>query len=291
MPFNAAGVFSLLFNWPSERDQGEFIDAGNMENQQKDIASAINEIVDGTRSFTGTMTIAGGVVGQPAYSFNGDTDTGIYRSSQDSIGISCGGVEVAEFYSGGINGLEIPESDFIAGTSTTEGTITAEKLRLTINNFLPAGMVMMYAASTPPSNWLECDGSEISRTDYSALFSAIGTQYGGGNDATTFNLPDFRGEFVRGWDNGRGVDAGRVFGSLQLDALQAHTHTQSLRRNSTSLTGNNKAAVVDGTGGYEEPDQVFAGVGYAAATGGGGTPRVAEETRPRNIAQMFCIKY
>jgi len=289
MPFNAAGVFSLLFNWPSERDQGEFIAAGKMENQQQDIANAISQIVDGTQPLTGTMTIAGGAVSQPAYSFTGDTNTGIYQTGQDSIGISCGGVNVAEFngtstvvesltVNGGIAGVGISESDFIAGTSTTEGTITAEKLRLTINNFLPAGMVMMYASNPPPSNWLECDGSAISRTDYSALFSAIGTTYGEGDGSTTFNLPDLRGEFVRGWDNGRGIDDGRSFGSYQGHALEEHQHSFE---GYSRLSGSDYDLIQ-----LSNKDSSFDSTPVGDVTGA----TTANETRPRNIALMYCIK-
>lgn len=54
----------------------------------------------------------------------------------------------------------------------------------------PAGIIQMYAGSTAPTNWLLCDGSAVSRTTYSALFSAIGTNYGSGNGSTTFNLPN-----------------------------------------------------------------------------------------------------
>jgi len=61
-----------------------------------------------------------------------------------------------------------------------------------------------------PDGWRACSGQAVSRTTYAALFAAIGTEYGVGDGSTTFDLPDLRGEFLRGWDNGRGVDSGRV---------------------------------------------------------------------------------
>lgn len=64
---------------------------------------------------------------------------------------------------------------------------------------LPAGMVMYFANSTAPQGWFQCDGSAKSRTNYVDLFNAIGTTYGTGDGATTFNIPDFRGQFLRGW--------------------------------------------------------------------------------------------
>ena len=64
---------------------------------------------------------------------------------------------------------------------------------------LPAGMVMYFANSTAPQGWFVCDGSLKSRTNYIDLFNAVGTTYGAGDGSTTFNLPDFRGQFLRSW--------------------------------------------------------------------------------------------
>lgn len=66
---------------------------------------------------------------------------------------------------------------------------------------LPAGMVMYFANSTAPQGWFQCTGAAISRTNYVDLFNAIGTLYGAGDGATTFNLPDFRGQFLRSWSS------------------------------------------------------------------------------------------
>jgi microcystin-dependent protein len=92
---------------------------------------------------------------------------------------------------------------------------------------VPAGMVMHFAGADAPSGWLVCDGSAVARADYADLFSAIGTGYGAGDGSTTFNLPDLRGEFLRGLDSGRGVDADRALGSAQGEAYKSHTHTGS----------------------------------------------------------------
>lgn len=70
-------------------------------------------------------------------------------------------------------------------------------------------------SQTVPIGWLPCDGRTVSRTTYSALFAAIGTTYGAGDGSTTFNLPDTRGLFLRGFDAAAGIDAERQFGSVQ----------------------------------------------------------------------------
>lgn len=145
---------------------------------------------------------------------------------------------------------------------------------------VPPGTVAHYANQTPPTGWLVRDGAAYSRSVYAALFAAIGTRYGAGDGTTTFNVPDDRGNFDRGWDNGRGIDAGRVFGSEQADDIRAHNHTIIGHVSQTAMAA-------AGGGGWG------AGVGwpYTAASSTviqntGGT-----ETRPRNRAYLPVIKF
>lgn len=141
---------------------------------------------------------------------------------------------------------------------------------------VPAGAVMPFAMSAVPSGWLECKGNAVLRSMYPRLFAAIGTTYGEGNGSTTFTLPDLRGEFVRGWDHGRGVDAGRALGSAQGDELRSHTHVLP-----SDSGGSSDMYSLAST---PNADEGFTGADVTAATGGA-------ETRPRNIALMYCIKY
>lgn len=89
----------------------------------------------------------------------------------------------------------------------------------------PVGAYEIMAAPTIPVGYLYCDGRAVSRTTYSALFNVIGTRFGAGDGSTTFNLPDWRGNFMRGWDDGRGMDSGRAFGSQQASQNVNHSHT------------------------------------------------------------------
>jgi len=141
-------------------------------------------------------------------------------------------------------------------------------------NAVPVAAVNTFAMSTAPSGWLSCSGTAVSRTTYSRLWTAIGTTYGSGDGSTTFTLPDLRGEFVRGWDNSRGVDSGRSFGSSQADEFKSHSHTFGTYQ-STTNTANSGA----GTGNTTFRDT-------RSVSSAGGT-----ETRPRNIALLYCIKY
>lgn len=93
-----------------------------------------------------------------------------------------------------------------------------------------SGLVLPFAGSTPPDGWLLCDGSAVSRTTHADLFDVIGTTYGAGDGATTFNLPDLRGRVLAGLDNMGGTSANRVT-DVQADSLGgskgSETHTLS----------------------------------------------------------------
>lgn len=124
----------------------------------------------------------------------------------------------------------------------------------------------------PPSGWLKCNGAAISRDLYSNLFSKIGTMFGAGDGSTTFNLPDLRGEFVRAFDDARGVDLGRSLGSHQMDEFRSHSH------------GGVPARYTDGDRGTVSSTFSVDDMGSTFSSGG-------NETRPRNVALLYCIKY
>lgn len=137
----------------------------------------------------------------------------------------------------------------------------------------PASEVCYFARATAPTGWLKANGAAVSRTAYADLFAAIGTTFGSGDGVNTFNLPDLRGEFIRGWDDGRGVDAGRQLGNLQFDSFKSHTHGMDWDNNET---GGGKLTV-GGNGSVS-------GTYQTQAAGD-------SETRPRNVALLACIKF
>lgn len=149
-----------------------------------------------------------------------------------------------------------------------------------------AGSVIIMPVSTVPTGYLECDGSAISRTTYSALFTILSTTYGSGDGSTTFNIPDLRGEFIRGWDNGRGQDSGRSIGTSQSDAFQGHHHSYRYY-NQFLAGGGSRTDDMPQSPNSTSNNRVTTPI----SDGSNGTPRTANETRPKNIAMMYCIKY
>lgn len=158
--------------------------------------------------------------------------------------------------------LVLPDN---SGTLVTTDDIPVELL---------SGSVIWFAANAAPTGYLKANGAAISRTTYAALFTAIGTTFGVGDGSTTFNVPDLRGEFIRGWDDGRGVDSGRAFGTAQEATQIGHMAayggdiiaTNSDATNSVSRSKYNISNTVSFT-----RSDIF--------------------TRPRNIALLACIKF
>jgi microcystin-dependent protein len=157
-------------------------------------------------------------------------------------------------------------------------------------DLVPTGASFDMTGSVVPSGYVEADGALLSRAQYPALWAyaqASGNmsasdaawatakgQYSPGDGATTFRTPDARGEFIRGWDHGRGLDAGRTIGSMQSGSIEAHTH--STGQTGTGLNGS--VATTGATIGV-----VGSGVAITGSTGG-------TETRPHSIAWMKIIK-
>lgn len=161
--------------------------------------------------------------------------------------------------------------------------------QLTNVDVLPVGAVLWTPSSVALAGMLLLNGQLVSRATFARLWTFANgsgnitdeatftaSQWGSfstGDLATTFRLPDTRGEFMRGWDNGRGVDTARLIGSSQADLFKSHTHTSNAA-STTSIVVNNGAGVPVAQG----------GTATINATGG-------SETRPRNVAMNCCIKY
>lgn len=172
----------------------------------------------------------------------------------------------------------------VSGAALIPGTVPQTAFAPSVI-LVPTGAVMPFAMNSAPTGWLAADGTAVSRVTFSVLFDAIGTLYGAGDGSTTFNLPDLRASFVRGAGSD-GVATAGAFGVKQADAFQGHQH---------SATTNAGWVGTQGPSGNGVPyySQAFATVtvGNPTTDGTNGTPRTANETRPRNIAMLYCIKF
>ncbi|MFA7942072.1 tail fiber protein [Pseudomonas brenneri] len=140
------------------------------------------------------------------------------------------------------------------------------------NCYLVGASVGFYRDTAPPG-FLKENGAAVSRTTYAALFAAIGTKFGAGDGVTTFNLPDSRALFSRALDDNKGIDVGRQMGSTQIQSIQSHNHV---------ILGKATNFVFSAPAGGNAPGSGTTGATEVA----GGT-----ETRPANIAKLYCIKF
>lgn len=191
------------------------------------------------------------------------------------------------------------------GTTLTRGCYNDawSKWREQVTSDSLTGSVVFFARNTAPPGWLKANGAAVSVSTYADLASAIyvgdalnATAYFGyrctspSSPGTTRSptgayivLPDLRGEFLRGWSDGRNVDAGRSFGTAQADMVVSHDHDLPT---STDANGD-RATINDSSFGINTPNNVAPTLGFRAYVDPTGGP----ETRPRNVALLACIRY
>jgi hypothetical protein len=121
----------------------------------------------------------------------------------------------------------------------------------------PLGAVINWPADTVPTNWLECDGSAISRSTYSALFAVYGTRFGRGDGTSTFNIPDLRGLFTRGHNNGR---TGQF--------ADADAATRHIKKTGTATSGSAVITGINGTDGLAVNDAIAVVTSYGDVASG-----------------------
>ncbi len=151
---------------------------------------------------------------------------------------------------------------------------------------LPVGVPVPWPSATPPTGWLKCNGAPFSAEEYPELAKAYPTN----------KLPDLRGEFIRGWDDGRGVDAGRDLLSSQGDAIRNITGEFNIRPGSSSalitfaagalkVASRVQSAYVTNT---SATDKIAEGIDFDASAAPGVV--TASENRPRNIAFNYIVR-
>jgi len=193
MSRNGAGVFTKINTMSS----GAPITAAAHNQNYDDIALELTNSVaaDGQTSMTGPLKASSGTAAAPSQTFASDPDTGRYRKASNTIADVCGGTEVVEYSSTGIS---------VTGTINSSGAVKQGGFAL-----LPVGVTLPYAGTAAPTGYLFCFGQSLLRTDYAALFTAIGTTYGAA-DGTHFSLPDLRGRVPAGKDDMGGSSANRL---------------------------------------------------------------------------------
>tara|TARA_R100001440_G_scaffold14434_2_gene24496 strand:+ start:2087 stop:3298 length:1212 start_codon:yes stop_codon:yes gene_type:complete len=332
---------------PSSGTAATFFPVGNLDEDN------LGLLPKSGGTMTGVLTLShAGTSAAPSINF-GDSNTGFFKIGVGSIGITAGGTFLGHFTQDAINisgqkelrlfhqslinqkylgfkapqtlsnsvTFTLPDGDGSAGeVLKTDGS---GNLSFSAVQGVPSGAVFCMAVATVPPGYLECNGDPVSRSTYAALFAVIGTEYNtGGETSSEFRLPDLRGEFIRGFDNGRNVDvvvdsngnsSSRGIATSQSEQNKQHSHSASSSSSvspsshghtSTKLDNNRvyghkmTGANIDGqTSPYGSPgnipgfnitnlvDDTTITVSTSTSVGDEGG-----ENRPRNISMMYVIK-
>ena len=283
----------------------------------------------GTTAMSGGLQLISGASNNLALKFADDTDTGLFRQDSGSMGIVSNTDEIARINANGLQirkgkSLQIYNSgntkridiDFAGSNDLNFALPTADgsagsfmqtngsgQLSFVAVAGVPRGAVFCMATSTVPDGYLECNGDSIPNgngtvqgktADFSALRALIGA-----------TLPDLRGEFVRGWasdtndstrDQGRGIRTG------QSDDIESHNHSASstssvtdpghkhnLNFNMGSIISSGGAFGLKDSGNADRMFTATTGISVSTSTTIGNTG--GSETRPRNVALMYIIKF
>jgi len=215
MPRDLSGNYTLPDGNPVQG--GQVIDVEWANPTMGDIAQQLNNVFtrDGLLGPLAPWKLIDGVAAAPSMTFNSELGMGLFRESQNVMGIAINGVVIARFSPTGVG---------IAGDIGRNGTAIAE---------VPTGTILDFAGPTPPSGYLVCNGQAVSRTTYAALFAAIGGYWGTGDGSTTFNLPDLRrrntihagGTAVAGPGSALGSLGGAETTALGATHLPSHLHS------------------------------------------------------------------
>lgn len=202
----------------------------------------------------------------------------------------------------------------IATAMIQDAAVTAAKLAASVQAALvPSGSVLPFAGSSAPTGYLLCDGSAVSRSTYSALYAVIGVTHGQGDNSTTFNLPDYRGRFMRGVDGAQGRDPDRAsrtamatggntgdnVGSIQGHSFQTHTHIQDAHAHAYvkgPIDGSSASNGIMGANYGGSPATMSGAILSNTATNqnasatGTHAQASSNETRPVNVYVNYIIK-
>lgn len=219
-----------------------------------------SETITGAKTFTSTITASGGVTGNVSGNCSG------------SSGSCTGNAATATKLQ---TARTISLTGDVTGSASFDGSGNITIYTTVSSTGVPVGTIIFTGRTSAPSGYLICNGSAISRSTYSALYSAIGTSYGSGNGSSTFNIPNLIGKFIEG-NSTVGQSGGEATHTLTVDEMPAHTHSFSKNVRTSSGT-----VYFGGSGGN------MGSLSGTESAGGG----QAHNNLPPYLTALPCIKY
>jgi microcystin-dependent protein len=246
MPFDSEGMFSRLHNWEDDRQNDIDIVTDHMDEEDDNFADGLSQCF--LKNGNSKM--------------EGDLDVGNFRVRNVANGTNA---------SDAVNRSQLE----------AEVSLSSETLTGLINELIPIGDIKASLQSENHQNWLLCNGQEVSRTDYEELFDLIGENFGSGNGVTTFNVPDYRGKFLRGLGGNSAAD----FYTAQAEGLPDHTHSYTANTSHGSSGAGVPAYWSNGDVSNGKPTATFTKASESNALYG-----ASEHVTPENFAVNYFIK-
>jgi hypothetical protein len=273
-------------------------------------AKLANDAVDQSKILNGsvaTSKLADGSVTNPKLAANSVTSDKITDATLIGADLADGQITSDKLTDGGIMSIDIADGQVqnadLAVSAVTAGKVASNaidytKLAAAVQQALcPVGTILPFAGDTAPAGWLLCNGLSVSRTNYAALYAVVANRFGSA-DGSNFNVPDFRGRFLRGRDGGAGRDPdsnrrtqmktggaiGDLVGSIQGDDTRSHSHGYRDIYHSENGGDSTIYSNQGGSGNSDENNEPYEISRTSSATGGA-------ETRPLNANVNYIIKY
>lgn len=247
MPFDSKGKFTRLHSWEQDRIDDIDIVTDHHDDEDNNFADAFNQCF-----------LRSGVV-----PMQGDVDVAGFKV----VGLADGYAD-----KDAVNLKQLKEKEV--------------SIRDFFNLITPVGDIKPSLLNVNHDNWLLCNGQAISREDYPDLFKLMGVNFGKGNGVTTFNVPDYRGKFLRGLGGGSAAN----MHTAQSDALQGHMHAATNISVCDTNAGRGNAFITTGSSNYVANFNLPVLAKGLISDAANGTPRVAKETRPINYAVNYFVK-
>lgn len=297
MPRDGSGVYTLPGGNPVA--SGTPITSTWANSTMGDIASQLNNVFtrDGLIGPTAAFKLFDGTVVLPGMTFTAQQNTGLFRPTQNVMGVAVNGAEVTRFTEQGMlsksgtvaapvysfasdvdSGLFSPAPGVVAMAVNGVEVVRWTPAGVTGQGAVPTGTILDFAGATAPAGYLVCDGQAVSRTTYAALFAVIASTYGAGDGSTTFNVPDLRRYVTVGMGGTRhhptlgpditlGSKGGAEVSALQETHMPSHAHAATVSGNTGGFSQDHTHYVWLGAGGHEHVYQMKHIVGGSAAGG------------------------
>ena len=273
-------------------DDLAFYGTGGLDSCAVSATDCDGKITDCTYHDDAALELDGIIADQlTAHNADEDAHAELMEKKADLVSPTFSGTPKAPTAAAGTNTTQLATTAFVKTATDAHADSNSAHAAL-LTKYVPAGTVLPFAGTSTPAGFLLCNGATVSRTQYAALFTAIGTSYGAGDGSTTFKIPDFRGKFLRGYL----ANTTEAIGTAQGASLPNIKGTVKVMRLGWKDGGTFTGAFSD-TGAGDAQGVHYGDTGYPSikidfkASNSSGVYKDGATVVPQNYAVLYIIKY